>query len=163
MIRLAVALWFGFSVAHVSPLRAQARGAAAAIDAEVWAPIAASVVNQDITAMGRVYHPDAVVVSRNGTASIRSTLVRWGQGMVDDKAKGNRATVEFRFSKRQDDAETAFETGVFKYTTIDKAGAKTASYTQLETLLVRRQGKWVILMERQLDAVTEAAWNALPH
>lgn len=163
MTRLAVTLWFGLAVASADPLRAQAKGSAAAIDADVWAPVAASVVNQDIAAMGRVYHPDAVVVSRNGTSSIRATLVRWGQGMVDDKAKGNRATVEFRFSKRQDDAEAAFETGVFKYTTIDKAGAKVASYTQLEALMVRRQGKWVILMERQLESVTEAAWNALPH
>jgi ketosteroid isomerase-like protein len=70
--------------------------------------------------------------------------------------------VEFRFTKRQHDTDTAFETGVFKYTVIDKAGVRTPSYRQLETLLVKQQGTWRIVMERQLDAVTEAAWNALP-
>lgn len=135
----------------------------AAIDADVWKPIAASVVNDDIGAMGRTYHPDAVLVSNDGTRSIASALAGWGKDMVANKAKGIRATVEFRFTKRQDDTETAFETGVFKYTVIDKAGVSTPSYRRLEALLVKRQGKWRIVMERQLDAVTEATWNAIPH
>lgn len=133
----------------------------AAIDADVWAPIAASVVNDDIAAMGRTYHPDAVLVSDNGTRSIATALAGWGKDMVVNKAKGIRATVEFRFTKRQDDAETAFETGVFKYTVIDKAGVSTPSYRRLEALLVKRQGKWRIVMERQLDAVTEKAWEGM--
>lgn len=135
----------------------------AAIDADVWTPIAASVVNNDIGAMGRTYHPDAVLVSNDGTRSIASALAGWGKDMVANKAKGIRATVEFRFTKRQDDTDTAFETGVFKYTVIDKAGVSTPSYRRLEALLVKRQGKWRIVMERQLDAVTEASWNAMPH
>lgn len=137
------------------------RPSSAAIDADVWAPIAASVVHDDIAAMGRTYHPDAVLVSNDGTRSIATALAGWGKGMVDNKAKGIRATVEFRFTKRQDDAETAFETGVFKYTVIDKAGLRTPSYRRLEALLVKRQGKWRILMERQLDAVTVAEWDAM--
>ncbi len=135
----------------------------AAIDADVWTPIAASVVNDDIAAMARTYHPDAVLVSTNGTRSIATALAGWGKDMVANKAKGTRATVEFRFTKRQDDTETAFETGVFKYTVIDKAGVSKPSYRRLEALLVKRQGKWRIVMERQLDAVTEATWNAIPH
>ena len=135
----------------------------AAINADVWTPIAASVVNDDIAAMGRTYHPDAVLVSNDGTRSIASALAGWGKDMVANKAKGTHATVEFRFTKRQDDTETAFETGVFKYTVIDKAGVATPSYRRLEALLVKRQGKWRIVMERQLEAVTEAAWNAIPH
>ncbi len=134
----------------------------AAIDADVWAPIAASVVHDDIAAMGRTYHPDAVLVSSTGTRSIATALAGWGKDMVANKAKGIRATVEFRFTKRQDDAETAFETGVFKYTVTDKAGVSTPSYRRLEALLVKREGKWRIVMERQLEAVTEATWNAMP-
>lgn len=134
----------------------------AAIDADVWTPIAASVVNDDIAAMGRTYHPDAVLVSNGGTRSIASALAGWGKDMIANKAKGTRATVEFRFAKRQDDAETAFEAGVFKYTVTDKAGVSTPSYRRLEALLVKRQGKWRIVMERQLEAVTEATWNAIP-
>lgn len=162
MTRLADALAIAL-LAATSPLASQPRSDSAAIDADVWVPVAASVVNKDIVAMGRVYHPDAVLVSSSGTQSIRSALAGWGKGMTDDKAQGIRATVEFRFSQRQDDADTAFETGVFKYTVTDKAGKSSPSYRQLECLLVKHQGRWVILMERQLDAVTDAAWHALPH
>ena len=159
-IALLIALTLGPTSEFRRPVAVQP--SSAAIDADVWKPVAASVVNRDITAMGRVYHPDAVLVSNTGTQPLRAALAGWGQGMVEEKAKGNRATVEFRFTKRQDGAETAFETGIFKYTVFDKAGVATPSYRQLETLLVKHQGRWVIIMERQLDAVTEAAWNALP-
>lgn len=134
----------------------------AAIDADVWAPVAASVVNDDIAAMGRVYHPAAVLVTATRTQPIAQVLTGWGEDMVANKARGLRATVAFRFAKRQDDAETAFEAGMFKYTVTDRSGVSTPTYTRMEALLVKRQGKWRILMERQLEAVTEAAWNALP-
>lgn len=138
-------------------------GTSAAIDADVWKPVAASVVNNDIAAMGRVYHPDAILVMRTGTKRISEALAGWGEGMVTNKGKGITATVEFRFSQRQDDAETAFEAGMFKYTTKDKAGVSTPRYVRMEALLVRTGGKWRMIMERQLETVDEAAWNALPH
>jgi ketosteroid isomerase-like protein len=164
MPHLTKALWIRLlaTTVAVTGLPLGAQPTSAAIDADVWKPVSASVVNRDIVAMGRVYHPDAVLVSGTGTQSIRAALDGWGKGMVEEKAKGNRATVEFRFSRRQDNATTAFEAGIFKYTVFDKAGVATPSYRQLETLLVKHQGRWVILMERQLDAVNEAAWNALP-
>lgn len=163
MNRLSLALILGLSTTFgATTLQPRSQSISAAIDADVWAPVAASVVNSDIVAMGRVYHPDAVLVSSGGTRSIRSALDGWGKDMVTARAKGERATVEFRFTKRQDDADSAFETGLFKYTVIDKSGKATPSYRQLETLLVRHQGKWRIIMERQLEAVSEAAWNALP-
>jgi ketosteroid isomerase-like protein len=83
--------------------------------------------------------------------------------MVANKAKGIRANVEFRFSKRQDDAQTAFETGIFKYTLTDEAGVSTPRYRRLEALLVKNGGKWLIVMERPLEATDEAGWNAIPH
>ena len=134
----------------------------AAIDADVWTPVAASVVNDDIAAMGRVYHPAAVLVAADRTQPIAQVLTGWGKDMVANKARGIRATVEFRFTKRQDDAETAFEAGMFKYTVTDRSGVSTPSFVRMEALLVKSQGKWRILMERQLETVTEAAWNALP-
>ena len=135
----------------------------AAIDYQVWAPVAASVKNDDIAAMGRVYHREAVLVMNGGTQRISEALAGWGKDMVANKGKGITATVEFRFSKRQDDAETAFEIGMFKYTTKDKAGVSTPRYVHMEALLVKSGGKWLLLMERQLAAADEAAWNALPH
>ena len=76
--------------------------------------MAASVANDDIVAMGRVYHPAAVLVTTAGTKPIAAALDGWGKDIVTAKKNGVRATVEFRFSSRRDDATTAFETGIFK-------------------------------------------------
>ncbi len=135
-------------------------GTSLEIDATLWSPIAASVANADIVAMGRTYHPGAVLVSDKGTMPIARALDGWGKDMIAAKKTGQKATVEFKFSKRQDDATTAFEQGMFKYvTTVD--GKSTASYRHLEALLVKVGTKWKTLMERQLDAGTEAEWNAI--
>ena len=143
------------AVAAASPTSAE-------IDRDVWAPVSASVANDDIVAMGRPYHPAAVLVTKAGTKPIAAALDGWGKDIVVAKKNGVRATVEFRFSARRDDATTAFETGIFKYSTTDRAGAATPRYVELEALLVKHDGKWRIVMERQLESTTETAWNALP-
>lgn len=145
----------------VTPATAAAQSSAD-IDRQVWQAVAKSVVDHDIVAMGRVYHPAAVLVSQEGTTPIADALVRWGRDMVTAKAKGDRAFVEFRFTRRQDDATTAFETGAFRYGTIDKAGLSTPAYVRFEALLVKTSAGWQMVMERQLEAITEGEWNALP-
>ena len=132
-----------------------------AIDRELWSVIAATVVNADIEGMARTYHPDAILVSPAGTKPIATQLAEWGRDMAAAKTRGDKATVEFRFTRRQDDATTAFETGLFKYTVTDKAGKSVSSYVPFESLLERSGGKWRTLMERQLAPVTVDAWNRL--
>jgi len=140
---------------------AGAAASTAAIDEQVWSAIAASVVDQDIDAMAATYHPDAVVVTPGGTTPARLQLPNWGKDMETAKAKGETATVEFRFTKRQDNSNTAFETGMFKYSVIDSAGKVTSYHIPLEALLVRTNGRWVVVMERQFTAVTAEDWAKL--
>lgn len=134
----------------------------AEIDRDVWQAVAASAANHDIVAMGRVYHPAAVLVSNSGTTPIAAALARWGKDMVTAKANGSKASVAFRFTTRQDDATTAFEAGAFRYATTTAAGVETPGYVRFEALLVKTPEGWRMVMERQLDAITEAQWNALP-
>ena len=54
----------------------------AEIDRQVWQAVAASAANHDIVAMGRVYHPAAVLVSNSATTPIAAALERWGKDMV---------------------------------------------------------------------------------
>lgn len=132
------------------------------IDRAIWSAIAATVVADDIVGMGRLYSSEAVLVTPKGTTPIKQTLERWGKDMVAAKARGDRATVEFRFSLRQDDNTTAFEAGIFKYTVITKAGVSTPQFVPFEALLVKTGGEWRFLMERQFAAVTLAEWDKLP-
>lgn len=151
-------------VALAAALPAVAAGQSSAdIDRQVWQAVAKSVADHDIVAMTRVYHPAAVLVSQKGTTPIVEALDRWGRDMATFKKNGDRAFVEFRFTTRQDDATTAFETGAFRYGTIDKAGAGTPGYVRFEALLVKTAAGWQMVMERQLEAITEREWNALPH
>ena len=164
---IAMSLWLAATVAASHPLTQSAAPKAnaastAEIDRDVWSVLVTTVATDDIVGMGAVYFPDAVLVSPQSTAPIKSTLERWGRDMAAAKAKGSQATVEFRFSRRQDDATTAFEAGIFKYTVRDKSGAGTPKHYPFEMLLAKTNGKWLVLMERQFAEVTPAEWDKLP-
>ena len=131
------------------------------IDRDVWSVVSKTVVEADIEGMAATYHPDAVFVAGTGTVSIVEQLAKWGRDMEEEKVAGTSATVSFRFTNRQDDDVTAFETGMFKYTVTAPSGEETSYRVPFEALLVKQDGKWLILMERQLGSADEAAWAAL--
>jgi uncharacterized protein (TIGR02246 family) len=131
------------------------------IDRDVWSVVSKTVVEADIDGMAATYHPDAVFVSTGGTSSIAEQLAKWGRDMEEAKGAGTSATVAFRFTNRQDDDATAFETGMFKYTVTAPSGEETSYRVPFEALLVKQGGKWLILMERQLGSADEDAWAAL--
>ncbi len=159
ILRLAAATTL---VAGAAPLSAQAAAASSgAIDAQVWSVVSTTVVEHDIAGMAATYHPDAVLVTSQGTMPIARALAGWGQAMETMKRNASRASVAFRFSRRQDGAETAFESGVFNYAVTDSAGATTRYIIPFEALLVRKNDRWLIVMERQFPATDEAAWNAV--
>jgi len=147
-----------------APLSAQgAPPSSAAIDAQVWSAVSTTVVDNDIAGMAALYHPDAVLVTPKGTMPIAQALAGWGRSMETMKGNGSHAAVAFRFALRQDGAETAFESGMFNYAVTDSAGATTRFIIPFEALLVRKNGRWLIVMEHQLAAADEATWNAMAH
>jgi hypothetical protein len=131
------------------------------IDDQIWSVVSQTVVDHDIEGMAVTYHPDAVLVNSRGTVPIAPQLAIWGEGMETMKAEGATATVAFRFDSRHDNETTAFESGIFRYATTDENGLESASFILLEALLVKQEGAWLIVMERQLGATDEAAWEAL--
>jgi hypothetical protein len=156
----AIALWLVASVnSHAS--RTATGSSSAEIDRDVWSVFVATVAGDDIVGMGRAYFPDAVLVSPKSTRPIKVVLEGWGRDMVAANARGDKATVEFRFSRRQDNETTAFEAGIFKYTIIAKSGEATPKFYPFEELLVKTNGAWRVLMERQFDLVTQDAWDTL--
>ena len=155
---IAVVLW---SILVVSAGASQTATVSSEIDRAIWSVFTATVASEDIVGMGRVYFPEAVLVTPKGTTPIKATLERWGRDMLAAKPRGDKATVEFRFSVRQDDSTTAFEAGLFKYTVITKAGESKPQFVPFEALLVKTNGTWRVLMERQFAAVTQAEWDKL--
>jgi uncharacterized protein (TIGR02246 family) len=131
------------------------------IDAEVWSAVSAAVARDDMDALARLYHPAAVVVMPGGTNRISTQMKKWKDDALGTKAKGVKATVEFRLTRRQDDSASAFEAGMFKFTQTEPTGAAKSQFIPFECLLVKEGGRWLMMMERQLEPGTEAAWNAL--
>lgn len=152
----------GWPVASAQQAAAPAAVSTADIDREIWMVLVESVKNDNIAQMASAYASNAVLVAPNSTRAMRDALAGWGRDMVTNKAKGTTARVEFRFSRRLDGAATAFESGIFNYTTIDSAGVAKPGLYPFEELLVKQDGRWQILMERQFAAATQADWDKLP-
>lgn len=132
----------------------------AEIDA-YWAQLAKTVREGDLSVYREGYHPDAVVVfAGNSSVPIEKALKMWEEGFVQTKAGDVKSDVEFLFTKRVIDETTAFETGMFKFSMVDKEGNAQNFYADLQALLVKKNGTWVCLMEYQKPA-KEEDWNRL--
>lgn len=131
-----------------------------------WAELSRTVREGDFEAYAATYHEDAVIVyaSRKNKTSypIEKALETWKQGFLDTKAGKNKSDVKFRFSQRIGDETTAHETGIFMYTSSGSNGENKVQYrVHFEMLFVKRNGKWLGVMEYQKAEATENEWNAL--
>jgi len=126
-----------------------------------WAEAARTVEEGDFEGYAKLYHPDAVLVMKGrGTIPIGEALAGWKQLFVDTQAGKAAAHVEFRLTERLNDATTAHETGMFRYTFEPEEGDDAVSLVHFEALLVKRDGRWLMLMEFQKDPATEEEWAA---
>ena len=71
-----------------------------------------------------------------------------------------KVDVQFKFTQRMGNENTAFEKGIFLYTSTDKAGLKTIKIMEFDAVLVKRK-QWQILLEHQKSESNESEWNLL--
>jgi hypothetical protein len=128
-----------------------------------WAEVSRAVKTGDFQAYKATCHPEAVLVSGSKKQSypLADALVRWKKEFDDTKSGDRESSAKFRFSQRLHDETTAHETGMLLYEFSTKDGKKGKEYVFLEALLVKREGKWVILMEYQKGAGTLEDWEKL--
>ena len=142
------------ALAFVAPVQAQ--------DADdVYIETTRTVEQADFDGMAAAYHKDAILVSATGTKPIGDVMVRWRREGEANAAAGGTASVSFRFSSHQHGQATAFDKGIFKYWAQDKDGTRKTAMIHFEGLLIKRDGKWLWLMEHQMHAATQAQWDAL--
>ncbi|MFP6874882.1 MAG: DUF4440 domain-containing protein [Verrucomicrobiales bacterium] len=128
-----------------------------------WAEVSRSVREGDFEGYKSTCHEDGVLVSgtKKSSVPLSEALARWQQGFTDTRAGKLKASVEFRFSQRFGDQTTAHETGIFLYSTVALEGQRKQEYIHFQALLVKRKGKWKIMMEYQKSKATRAEWDAL--
>jgi hypothetical protein len=154
-IRLAI---FGLFLLTPRAVTAQTAGE---LDA-FWAELARTVEEGDFEGYSALYHPDAILVSLGSETSypIAQALAGWKQGFDDTRAGDARAGVDFRFTRRLHDETTAHETGIFRYTFQPQGEAESVAMLHFEGLLVRNDEGWLLIMEFQQEAATDAEWEA---
>ncbi|MEX0599219.1 MAG: hypothetical protein WD205_01170 [Rhodothermales bacterium] len=131
------------------------------IEAELdafWATVVSSVENWDIDAQVATYHPDAISV-RGDESSYGTRLIADGFAEVRDSASVSiDATFAVRFSLRVHDQTTAHEVGIYRF----HAEGQEPFYGGIESYLVKKDGRWLILVEiMRREGLSQAAWDAL--
>lgn len=145
-----------------TPLESPGTQAILAIDA-YWQEVERSVREGDFEAYSATIHPDAVIIAgaREVSYPLAQALIRWEKDFVNTKSGQLKGEVDFRFAQRYRDTDTAHETGIFRYTSTPKNGVATTDYIAFEALLVKKDGRWLMLMENQLRTATQEEWDAL--
>ncbi len=128
-----------------------------------WAEVSRSVGAGDFAAYEATCHPEGVLVSgaKKTSSPLAEALKRWKKDFDATKSGELKASVEFKFSQRLGDATTAHETGMFLYTAIGSEGKEMHDYIHFEALLLKRDGRWKIVMEYQKSKGTRAEFDAL--
>lgn len=125
-----------------------------------WAEVSRTVREGDYEGYSAQYHEDAVVVFATRdpkmSVSISDALAAWKPGFEATRSGKTKANVQFRFSQRIGNKNTAHETGVFAY---NDGGPN--NYVAFEMLLVKKDGQWLGMMEYQKNQATQADWDAL--
>jgi hypothetical protein len=145
-----------------SPGRAADVERQAELDA-YWAEVSRAVNTGDFTAYSATCHPEGVLVAgtKKTSSPLAAALQRWKREFDDTRAGRMKARVEFKFSQRLGDATTAHETGMFLYAFTGADGKETREHIHFEALLVKKDGRWLLLMEYQKAKGTAAEYEAL--
>ena len=128
-----------------------------------WNKLEQTVSNGDFRSFKSVYHRDAVLVNGISKSSypIKKAFEGWQQGFTDTKSGEITAHLDVKFSERIFDQFSAHETGVFHYYTINKKGQQSDTYVHFESLWVKKNNKWIMMMEYQKSRSDESEWNTL--
>ena len=158
-VALAAALLGG--LISPRPAAAQHDSIVAELDA-FWAGVVKSVVEWSLPAQKATYHSDAVGVY--GTAAEYTTSNVWAGFAAREadtsatEAPNRQRILEFRFSSRVHDASTAHEVGLYHFW----AEGRDHYYGTVDSYLVKKDGRWLILVEVQFEPpVSKADWDAL--
>jgi hypothetical protein len=146
------------------PLAAQVDPVAIELDA-FWADVSRTVAEGDFERMQATYHPDGIWEGVNPAnsriQSLSAPFPGANEGFAKTRAGLQVPGLEFRFSSRLHDSTTAHEIGMVHYWVTPKDSARRDSYGLLDSYLVKKDGRWMILVEIQRWGMSKEEWEAL--
>ena len=126
-----------------------------------WQKLIKTISKGDFRSFKSIYHRDAILVNGISKKSypIKDAFAGWKQGFEDTKSGIISAHVDVKFSQRLTDKTSAHETGIFHYYTIDKEGKQNNSYVHFESLWIKKNIKWFMMMEYQKSRTDKVEWD----
>jgi hypothetical protein len=129
-----------------------------------WATVSHDIETGNYEGSTLAYHPDAVW-EEGSNGKLRTMLesdALPGSKAVLDRVKSGELKVglEFRFSSRIHNHNTAHEIGVVHMWVQESGGPAEHNYWKLDTYLVKKD-RWMAIVEIQTERLTVNEWNAL--
>jgi hypothetical protein len=129
---------------------------------EFWQKISTTVKEGNFKSYSSHYHPDAVLVHINKEiVPINKVLKLWKEDFIRTKEGQIDSSVSFRFSERSGNETTAFEKGIFCYTTVESSGKINDQFAFFEAILIKKNNQWQMLVEHQKSLATKEDWETL--
>jgi hypothetical protein len=128
-----------------------------------WIEAERQVREGDFEAYSNSFHYDAILVNgiSKNSIPIKEALDGWEKGFEDTIQGQMEASVEFRFSETLLGTASAYQKGIFHYTSEYIGQSQVSVFIHFEVLLTKSNGIWEILMEYQKDYATIEDWNSL--
>jgi hypothetical protein len=150
-------------VGSTLPAAAQTDSVAVELDA-FWRGVERSVTEWSVAAQRATYHPDAIGVAGDAEEYRTSLIHADFAARQADTAQMNTSPLnpglEFRITSRVHDAVTSHEVGMYRFSADTPAGRR-VHYGAVDSYLVKKDGRWLILVEIQRrEDLTEAEWQA---
>lgn len=116
------------------------------INEQVWKPFIKSFDQNDIQLFKSLHLADLIRVQSNEMLNYE-TYIKGYTSMFDKMKKNNsHYTIDLRFTRRVADSTRAFEEGYYK-TSFMQNGTERAGYGKFSVVLLKKDGKWKILLD----------------
>lgn len=163
--RLQVLLVVLLAIVGAGTAHAQVDSVADQLDA-YWREAARTVAVGDLEGYLAIYHPDAVWTGVDATGSQMTRLIANGyersvNGFAEVRAGRVWQRIAFRISRRAHDATTAHEVGISHFRRTAVGEEPVDRYDVVDSYLVRKGDRWVLLLSDQSQRATKAEWDAL--
>ena len=128
-----------------------------------WNEAERQVKEGDFEAYSTSFHHDAILVNgiSKNSIPIKEALDGWEKGFEDTRLGQMKASVEFRFSESILGTSSAYQKGIFFYTSEYTEQSPVSFFIHFEVLLTKSDDIWKILMEYQKEYATHEDWNRL--
>ena len=128
-----------------------------------WIEAERQVREGDFEAYSNSFHYDAILVNgiSNNSIPIKEALDGWEKGFEDTRQRQMKASVEFRFSETIIGTSSAYQKGIFFYTSEYAEQSPVSVFIHFEVLLTKSNDIWKILMEYQKEYASYEDWNGL--